>query len=644
MIMEHNSHHSFSRAPFGAAVCASQVRLRLTVSGCSWPEAVTLSWNRDGTDFFDLPMHYHSTLTGNFVFEALLTLPSEPCLILYTFAVELGGKTLYYGNNPRRYGGIGQTYDSDPIPYQITVYRADYHTPDWLKRGVMYQIFPDRFAKSERYDSLSKRSDIHPREWGQTPFWRADQFGDSYLANDFFGGSLVGIIEKLPYLADLGVTVLYLNPIFEAYSNHKYDTGDYEIVDPMFGDEEVFSRLCREAEKFGIKIILDGVFNHTGSESKYFNKNGHYTTVGAYQSPDSPYYGWYRFSHYPDSYESWWGIVTLPQVNEDAPSYRDYILSAPDAIVKRWLRAGASGWRLDVVDELPDSFIAQLRREVKAVKSDAAIIGEVWEDVSNKTSYGELRKYLGGDELDSAMNYPLRSAILSFVKGSIDGSEFSARIMSLYENYPREAFYSMMNFLGSHDTPRILTALSDAPDEKALSRNSQANYRLSPQARQTALLRLRLAVTIQMGLPGIPSIFYGDEAGVEGYGDPFCRACFPWGAMDRELHSFYRQTIALRKNSEALSEGAFEMVYGEGSACGFIRYTQADCKLVMVNVNPGYEWHAPVELGRFGVEYLTWPDGTILSSPSGRFELTVPPMSALVLNTKRNTVESADEI
>ena len=635
MKIEHNSHHSFSRAPFGAAVCASQVRLRITAGGCGWPKAVTLRCSRDGEGFFELPMHYHSTLAGNYVFEALLTLPSEPCLIFYTFSVELEGKTVYYGNNPARRGGVGTIYDAEPIPYQITVYRPDYHTPDWLKHGVMYQIFPDRFAKSAHYDSFAKRSDIIHREWGDTPYWHTDQFGGSYLANDFFGGSLPGIIEKLPYLADLGITVLYLNPIFEAYSNHKYDTGDFESIDPMFGDAEAFSLLCREAEKHGIKVILDGVFNHTGSDSKYFNKSGRYPGSGACQSVDSPYYSWYRFTQYPDSYESWWGIATLPQVDEDNPSYREYMLSGPNAIVKRWLRAGAAGWRLDVADELPDSFIAQLRREAKTVKPDAAIIGEVWEDASNKTSYGSLRKYLGGDELDSAMNYPLREAILLFVKGAIDGGEFSARIMSLYENYPREAFYAMMNFLGSHDTPRILTALSDAPDEAVLPREAQAAYRLSPQQRKDAVARLRLAVTLQMCLPGIPSIFYGDEAGVEGYGDPFCRACFPWDAVNEEIHRFCRQAIARRKGSAALLEGSFEMVYGEGSTCGLLRCAQADCKLVMANTSPDYEWHAPVELGRFGITELVWPDDRSVQSPNGRFELSLPPLSALILDATR---------
>ena len=207
------------------------------------------------------------------------------------------------------------------------------------------------------------------------PYYKAEQFGGEYLSNDFFGGNLDGVRKKLPYLKELGITAIYLNPIFTAYSNHKYDTGDYESIDPMFGDNGLFECLCKEAEERGIRVILDGVFNHTGSDSKYFNKDGTYPTVGAYQSEDSPYFGWYKFTKHPDEYECWWGIKTLPAVNENEPSFVDYSLTAPDAIIKKWLHLGASGWRLDVADELPSEFIKTMRREVKSAKEDAVIIG-----------------------------------------------------------------------------------------------------------------------------------------------------------------------------------------------------------------------------------------------------------------------------
>jgi 4-alpha-glucanotransferase len=285
--------------------------------------------------------------------------------------------------------------------------------------------------------------------------------------------------------------LVYLTPVFTAPSNHKYDTGDYMKVDPMFGSNETFTELFESAGRLEISIVLDGVFSHTGSDSIYFNKEGHYTSIGAYQSVKSQYYPWYTFFKHPDSYECWWGVDTLPNVNELEPSYQDFILLSRDSVIKHWGRLGCRGWRLDVADELPDEFLKNLRKTVKETDPEAVILGEVWEDASNKISYGKIREYLLGEELDSVINYPLRHAILKFFMGEWDSTRLNKTIMSLFENYPVSSFYSMMNILGSHDTVRIMTALGGPWPEDIPLREKEAEYALNREQRTLADKRLR---------------------------------------------------------------------------------------------------------------------------------------------------------
>ena len=328
MVIEHDSRNILYRSPFGAVPCLSNIRLRLFVKANKIPAAISLIYKfRDGEPVI-VPMHYIHMVAKGSLFEANILIPEEPGLIFYYFTVEVDNHTYYYGNNKDSLGGLGKAYNKIPPAYQITVYKRDYKTPDWFKGSIIYQIFPDRFFKGDMDSFSAGREDIIRREWEDTPYYKIEQFGaDQYLANDFFGGNLDGIIKKLPYLKELGITCIYLNPIFKAFSNHKYDTGDYEEVDPMFGSNELFEKLCEEALSYGIHIILDGVFNHTGSDSKYFNKEGSYPSLGAYQSKDSPYYSWYRFTKHPEEYESWWDFETLPNVDESDPSYIDYIIS-----------------------------------------------------------------------------------------------------------------------------------------------------------------------------------------------------------------------------------------------------------------------------------------------------------------------------
>ena len=437
------------------------------------------------------------------------------------------------------------SYDS----YVLTIYEKDFSTPDWIKGGIMYHIFVDRFAKG---GDVPLRSDaIMNGDWDNYMPQYAQYPGGEVANNMFFGGTLDGVTSKLSYLKSLGVSCIYLSPIFEAYSNHKYDTGDYERVDDMFGGDMALERLISKARALGIRLILDGVFNHTGDDSKYFNRRGRYKTPGAYNSPDSPYFKWFDFKNYPDKYRCWWDIKILPAVNTRNAEYDSYI-NGDDGIVQKYLKKGTGGWRLDVADELSEPFLQNLRAAAKKADPDAIIIGEVWEDASIKIAYTDRRKYFRGKQLDSVMNYPLRTGIIDFVTTGDSRNLFSASA-GLYARYPKEVSDALMNFLGTHDTERILTVLGVGVPN--LSMEEKAHFRMSEDERKKGVTLLKLAYTILSFMPGIPCIFYGDEAGIEGLGDPFNRVTYPWGREDNELVNFYRELGILRRSQSVLANG-----------------------------------------------------------------------------------------
>ncbi len=621
MKAEHNSRSLFYRSPFGAAECNAVVTLKIAVENIiGIPRRIAVV-----TDTEKVNMYYSGSVCEYNIYTADLKLPAKPCKVYYYFEIDTDEGIFRYGNNDAGLGGIGRLWDKIPEKkYQITVFSSDYKTPDWFKNSVCYQIFPDRFCREG--DFLAEKPHMKKRNWGELPYYKAEQFGGKYDCSDFFGGNIAGIISKLPYLADLGIGAIYLNPIFKAYSNHRYDTGDYEEIDPVLGTNKDFEKLSSEAKKYGIRIILDGVFNHTGSDSKYFNKNGTYDSVGAYQSQQSPYSPWYRFSSHPDKYESWWGMETLPQVEEMNEEYRKYIISGKDSIVKRWIKKGACGWRLDVADELPDAFIKELRQEVKKTDPDAVIIGEVWEDASNKIAYGEEREYLFGDELDSVMNYPLRNALIDFALGRIDATEFDMRISAIKENYPRETFYSLLNFLSSHDVERILTVLGgDYPDNK----EAQASYYMSGEKLNIAKKRLITVMTLVFLMPGVPCLFYGDEAGMQGFGDPFCRSCYPWGAEDKEIYEIVKSLIKLRQSSDAFVSGDMETVYTYQQGYAMLRTNGEEKFLVLANF--GGESCMRIDAARFGIRKLTDINGEEFYSEDGVFYINMKELGARVL-------------
>ena len=475
--------------------------------------------------------------------------------------------------------GIGEL-NIDADEFQQTVYDKNFKTPDFLKGGIIYQIFPDRFYKSKQKKKNVPSTRVM-REWGEEPFWAEEQMNGIWN-NDYFGGDLKGIEEKLPYIKDLGVNCIYLNPIFEAHSNHRYDTADYEKIDSLLGDESDLKHLCRVAkEEYGISIILDGVFSHTGCDSKYFNIYNRYDSIGAYNSKESPYYSWYKFIDYPDDYRSWWGIKLLPEIIEEDENYREYICGK-NGILRKWLRCGISGWRLDVADELPDVFLDDLRCAVKEENEDAIIIGEVWEDATNKFAYNERRRYLLGRQLDSVMNYPFADAILNFVRFENAGYFFD-QIMSIIENYPPQVLNVLMNHIGTHDTERAITRLA-GPDNDGRDREWQHNHNtLTSYDYLKGISMMKMASLIQFTLPGVPSIYYGDEIGMQGMKDPFNRACMTWDNQNTELLKWYKRLGEIRNGFGVFVDGEFVPVYCDNSSIAYERRDDNEAVLVAIN-------------------------------------------------------------
>ena len=502
----------------------------------------------------------------------------------YYFAYTCSGQRYYI---KRVVGHIGNLNDGDL--FQLTVYDAAYKTPDFLKGGIMYQIFPDRFAKSgEPHDNIPYGRVM--REWGETPYYRPDEHGHVWN-NDYFGGDLKGIQEKLPYLQELGVTCLYLNPIFEAHENHRYNTANYRKVDPLLGTNEDFAALCAEAKKYGISIILDGVFSHTGADSIYFNKYGRYDTVGAFQSQESEYYSWYTFYAYPNVYEAWWGIDTLPNVQENNAEYTRYICG-DGGVLEYWMSLGAAGFRLDVADELPDAFLDNLRVCVKKQGEEKIVIGEVWEDASNKEAYGIKRRYLLGGQLDSVMNYPFREAVINYIKG-MSSRDFRRGIVGILENYPKESINVLMNFLSTHDIERAINRFGgESCHDK--SKDWMAERYLNEQEYQLGKSRLKAATALLFFLPGVPCIYYGDEAGLQGYKDPFNRRCYPWGHEDTELIGFHKELARIRKAYRVFRDGLLRFIKVQEDVMAFARYHESAGVTVQIYVNrSGQEQRVP---------------------------------------------------
>lgn len=563
-IIEYNSWDKNFKAPFGALKFDEELTIYVKVNEDYNVDSISLEINKEEEmRTITLNEEFGNDKLGK-CFCCKMERLEETGIYFYYFKVDVevdgNKKTVFYGKN--RENGYSCEYNYNDInKYQITVYK-DFKVPTWYKEGILYHIFVDRFNNGNRngkVDNPKKNSFIYGN-WEDTPMYIKDSEGD-IVRWDFHGGNLKGIINKLGYLKKLGVSILYLSPIFEASSNHKYDTGDYKKIDPMFGDEDIFKELINKAKEKDISIVLDGVFSHTGADSKYFNMYGNYNSLGAYQSKESPYYSWYMFEEFPQKYKSWWGVKTLPNINELENTYMDYIIYDKDSVINKWIDMGVKGWRLDVADELPTKFIRELKKELKKADDDSILIGEVWEDASNKISYGQRRSYLLGEELDSVMGYPFRNNMFSFLKGEINSYELCNRYMEIKEHYPKESFKSNLNLIGTHDVTRAKTELGDDVD------------------------LMKLAVAIQMTFEGVPYIYYGDEAGLCGGVDPDNRRTYPWKNEDEDMLNFYKDIIKIRNKNKLLNSGDTEFIYtGNDSVFAFIRFNEnKDRILILVN-------------------------------------------------------------
>lgn len=567
--MNFNSRKIECKSPYGAVKCGEKLSLHFPIA--SWVSVDKMFvFIRLGDVSTPVEMRFEKSENGFSVYTADYVFDTAG-IYYYRFEMRNRDGVWYYGR-----GENGESVCGENLPeWQLTVYKSSYKTPDFAKGNIIYHIFVDRFNRADGVKTKRKYR-LH-ESFSESP--EVVSADGKYYADDFFGGNFNGIREKLDYLEELGVGIIYLSPIFKAYSNHRYDTGDYLKVDELLGTEDDFKRLLDAAHEKGMKVILDGVFNHSGADSLYFNKFGTYDSLGAYQSKSSPYYDWYYFKKFPDEYACWWGCDNVPDLNKSNKDYRALVFGK-NGVVEKWQKLGADGWRLDVVDELPIDFVNLLIKKIKSVNKDALVIGEVWEDATTKVSYGELRPYLLGDQLDGTMNYPFMNAIIAYVR---DGDEkfFKDTVQSILENYPKETVYCLMNSLGTHDTVRIINALSDVRAH-GWSKTHKLGYKLPDSEYEKAKKKLYLASVLQFTLPGIPSIFYGDEAGLQGFDDPINRRPYPWGSEDKEILAHYKKLGRIRRENRAVFSGGFNM-RDENGLVAYERASGDDEILIAVN-------------------------------------------------------------
>ena len=586
------------KRPYGAAESGQRVRFTVKpLRALGFSRAVlTARWEFDGNRITETVLGW-SGLEGLLdCFSGELDTAGYTGLVWYSIRLE----------------GFGGRFAVTPT-YQLTVSEAGEEVPGWFGEGVTYQIFPDRFRRLRVPDPTGMVGGrwVH-QDWAEEPVWQPDEHGE-IRNRDFFGGSLAGIAEKLPYLKGLGVGTVYLCPIFEAAENHRYGAADYEKIDPMLGSREDFEAMCRRAHELGMRVMLDGVFNHTGYVSKYFNGDGFYPNLGAHQSVESPYFGWFDFQQWPDRYTSWWGIYSMPTTNKMSHEWLEYI-TGENGIIRSWLRAGADGWRLDVVDELPDFVVEAIHKAARAEKPDAVIIGEVWEDASQKIAYDVRRRHVLGGHCDGVMNYPLKNALLGFLLGG-DAHHFKNDMEILRQNYPRWAFYSNMNSLDTHDTVRAVTLLGHGGDGKDHDRAWRSAYRLSEEERRRGEALLKLGALVLYAFPGSPTLYYGDEVALEGFEDPFNRRTFPWGEETGDLTDFFTRLGAARNGSAALRKGDLDWLKCQGRFLSFRRTWEEETVVAAVNAG---DKRQGLRLPWGGVLELEAMSGTLLSKKNGK--------------------------
>lgn len=544
MKIKYNAWDTEYKSPFGAIKARTTVTWRVKIDE---PVDYINLWL---TKAEETPVPYPMKKTDEQTYHVQVTIGTSG-LYHYYFEIKQSNQISYY---QEALGGEGElvTSNQNLAQYQLTCYDEEVPQVDWYQDGIVYQIFPDRFNNGNPHGEIlgkKKNSFIYATE-EDTPFYVKDEKGD-VVRWDFFGGNLKGIEQKIPYLKKLGVTIVYLNPIFWAESSHRYDTNDFMKIDPMLGTEVDFISLVHALHKNGMYLILDGVFNHVGDHSHYFQE--------AIKSKANPYYSWFYFTNYPTEYDSWWGITNLPKVNKANPGYQNLIYGE-DGVLVKWTSLGVDGWRLDIADELPMEFLRQIRRRLSALDCQV-LIGEVWEDASHKYVNNELRTYTSGDNLTGTMNYPLRNFILEILRSQ--DHEEAMRIIDRYlrivEDYPAAFLKNCLNNIGTHDTARIKNELGENEDLVAL------------------------ALAIMMMLPGVPCIYYGDEAGLSGGKDPQNRAYFPWNRESAKLEQITQLWCRRRRKNRLLVDGRIGIISTTQNLTAIVRYDTKEVNLFWFN-------------------------------------------------------------
>lgn len=556
-IFSFDSFSKVNKRPFGAIKCGEKVYLSASALCTEVFSVSVLIYSEYKCIEREIDMAWTARNKDRDLYSADLDLFDEIGIYWYCFKIiTTSGECAYYGKN-----GLHSNVEGI-ARFQQTVYSVDYETPEWFSKGVTYHIFVDRFNRGKNSPKITDDPYFYVHDdKSETPYYKPNENG--VVENrDIYGGDLRGVIDKLSYLESLGVKTIYLSPIFEAWSNHKYNTADYSNIDPHFGNEKTLKKLCNEAKKKGIKVILDGVFSHTGSDSIYFNREGRYPAdMGAWNDQNSDFSSWFDIDE-NGNYSSWWGIDTLPQVDEMNPGYRDYIINSENSIISKWMKCGVSGWRLDVADELPDEFIEELKNRANKENSEALVIGEVWEDASTKKAYGINKEYFTRGVLDGVMNYPLKNAILGFLCGRINAEATSEELLSLIENYPSISQRCLMNIIGTHDTVRAINELSVGSLHDT-TKEFRAERMLSSDEYEIGKQRLLMAATIQYMFPGSPCIYYGDEIGMQGFEDPFNRRYYSWDKIDNDILEFYKILGEIKCSNKAMQNGCFRVLYAK---------------------------------------------------------------------------------
>ncbi len=599
MQLIYNSTSLRCKSPFGAIKCGQTCDFTIYIPkhyNCKKPSMIIEKHGKEPCVVF-----------GTRLIEPQLNIDFENKndAFCFSFKADTAGVYMYYFDLNTHYNKIFKTESGETIitqneadKWQLTVYEKSFKAPI-TQQSVMYQIFPDRFYGTDINEIMPFADRVYRKnKLGEPYFWPTENGG--YLNKDYYGGNFKGIQEKLPYLQRLGVDIIYLNPIFEAHANHRYNTANYLKADPLLGTNDDFALLCKAAKQHDMKIILDGVFSHTGSDSIYFNKEGRYETSGAYNSEGSPYRSWYDFNEmYECGYRSWWGFETLPEVKEHDESFRKFICGK-GGVIEYWLSLGASGFRLDVADELPDDFIEEIRKTIKNHSEDNILIGEVWEDATNKISYGQRRTYLLGKGLDSTMNYPFKDAVLAFCRGE-KADTTAQKIMAICENYPAPALNCAMNFVSTHDTMRAITALA-GEDIANHDRYWQSGRLLNHEQYEKGIKLLRIAYALIYTLPGIPCIYYGDEIAMQGYKDPFNRAYFNWGNKENRIIETLQMLSKIRKANSAFLNGKLTFIRRENSTLSYIRKDENNTVAIGINCNS-----YPVNIHLLDEDYIIEP-------------------------------------